>query len=67
MPETLVGYKMELIRRQKKIKDLAREMPDLSYSQVSRILNGFDYEPIWFNRRVNEILKKWDVEKGEEK
>jgi transcriptional regulator with XRE-family HTH domain len=61
MAEVMTGYKIELLKRGKKLKDLVREL-QMSYSQVSRIMNGFDNPPAAFDRRVKDVLKHWDFE-----
>lgn len=59
MAEVMLQYKISLLRCGKKIKDLAQEL-GMSYSQVSRIINGFDNPPIMFDNKVSKILKKWE-------
>ena len=61
MGDVMVHYKLEILKRRKKIKNLVDEL-GLSYSRVSRIINGYDNPPANFDKSVQNILKKWDEE-----
>jgi hypothetical protein len=65
MAEVLITYKLELVKRQKKVKDLANDLQK-PYSTVSRILNGFDIVPAWFDSAVKKIFCEWDSKKKQE-
>ena len=52
-------YKVELVQRGKRIKDLADAL-HMDYTKVSRILNGFVHEPPEFGHAVRIVLAKWD-------
>jgi hypothetical protein len=55
-------YKTEIVRRGKKLKDLAEALR-MEYTKLSRILNGFSHEPPEFHALVTKVLDTWDKQK----
>jgi len=64
MRDVLVDYKLELVKRRRRIRDLSVEL-GMSYCKTSRILNGYDNVPVDFDRRVQGVFARWDKEAGE--
>lgn len=60
--EIKTHYKVELVRRGKRVKDLAHAL-DMDYAKISRILNGFAHEPADFGSRFYKTLSDWDNQK----
>jgi hypothetical protein len=63
MGEVLLKYKIEIFRRNRKIRHLAEAL-DMNYGKLTRILNGYDVIPEKFDWKVLATLKKWDSEDG---
>jgi hypothetical protein len=61
MRDVLVWVKVELVKRRRKVRDLAAALCE-DYTGVSRILNGYSFEPEDWNQRVVEVLSRWDRE-----
>ena len=53
--------KIELMRRNKKQRDLARAL-GYDYVQLSKIITGLAHEPADFEQKIRHIFKLWDAE-----
>ena len=54
--------KLEVFKRNKKLKDLADALP-IPYQRLSRVINGFDPEPDGFKMKCFRVFTIWDKEK----
>jgi len=61
MPQKLTDIKIEILKRDRKNRDLA-EYLGISYSRLCGILGGFQREPDRFRTTVWKVFKQWDVE-----
>jgi len=57
----MTDIKLEVYKRNKKLKDLSEAL-SMSYSMLSRVLNGFQSPKVNFKFLVRKVLKNWDAE-----
>lgn len=61
MGDVLTVYKIEVIKRRRKLVNLA-ECLGLDYSKFSRIINGYSRIPDNFETKVQAVFRRWDDE-----
>jgi len=63
MPERMMWIKIGCIERDRRMVDLAVEL-GIDGVRLSRIVGGFQNPPDRFERHVQIIFEKWDMEDG---
>ena len=61
MKDVQVNVKIELVKRRRKVRDLAAALGE-EYTRVSRVLNGYTFTPDGWEARVQEVLARWDAQ-----